>query len=71
MSRLTNIDPMFILIFLLESSANYEQTNKRIVKMYTNKQRAHPILLHANSNNFIKNQYFPKPSIRTSYPYPT
>ena len=33
MSRLTNIDPMFILIFLLESSANYEKTDKKIGKI--------------------------------------
>ena len=29
-SRLTNIDPIIILIFLLESPANYEQTDKEV-----------------------------------------
>ena len=33
MSRLTNIDPMFILIYSLESSANYEETDTKIVKI--------------------------------------
>ena len=30
---MTNIDPMFILIYSLESSANYEETDKKIVKI--------------------------------------
>ena len=34
MSWLTNIDPMYVQIFLLEISANNEQTDKKIVKIW-------------------------------------